>query len=139
MKHKEIISRLVSMQHWGDASFINLPMLYPSGSFVTVMINYIRDGVRVSDSGFAYREAESFGAGRSFSRTAQSVAEHHEIKVGKRSVYVDVQLHELERAIFDVSSASFTIAERIVERFSSDTEIEMSDILKEKLDHLFPN
>ena len=58
-----IAPKLVSCRNWGDASFISLPMVYPSGSFVTVRMTHISGGIRVSDSGFAYREAESFGAG----------------------------------------------------------------------------
>ncbi len=133
-----IAPKLVSCRNWGDASFISLPMVYPSGSFVTVRMTHISGGIRVSDSGFAYREAESFGAGRSFSKTARSVADATELQVGKRSIYVDVQNHEVERAIFDVSAASHSVAERIVSRASVFAEANISDALHEKLDHLFP-
>lgn len=134
----DILPNLISARHWDDASFINLPMLYPSGAFVTVKINYIRDGIRVSDSGFAYREAESYGAGRSFANTARSVADGIGVSVGRRALYVDVATHEVERAILDISAASHTVAERIVEKWSFEADLEISDALRVKLDHVFP-
>ena len=134
-----IVPSLVSSKTWGDASFINLPMSYPSVAFVTVRITHVPDGVRVSDSGFAYRETESFGAGRSFSRTAQSIVEEYELMLGKRSIYIDVPEHETERAILDVSAASHAVATRIISRISSDAEATISDELHERLDRLFPH
>ncbi|HGG65066.1 MAG TPA: hypothetical protein ENK34_10900 [Rhodobacteraceae bacterium] len=132
-----ILHRIISVQNWGDASFINMPMAYPSGAFVTVRLSWVEGGLRVSDTGFAYREADSFGAGRSFRKTAQSVAEDLGVSVGKRSIFVDVQRHEIERAVLDVSAASFTVAERIVARASSDASVEVIEALRVKLNHLF--
>lgn len=133
-----IIPSLVSFKAWGDASFVNLPMAYPSGSFVTIRLTHAPGGVRVSDSGFAYREIESFGAGRSFSKTAQSIAEEFDIMVGRRSVFADVPEHEVERAILDVSAASHAIANKIVSKVSSEAEATITDELHARLDRLFP-
>lgn len=133
----DITRRIVSVQNWGDASFINLPMIYPSGAFVTVRLSLIEGGLRVSDSGFAYREADSFGAGRSFRKTAQGVADDLGVKVGKTSIFVDAFRHEIERAVLDVSAASFTVAERIVARASREASVEVFEALKHKLDVVF--
>lgn len=132
-----IVPSLVSYQTWADASFISLPMVYPGGSFVTVRLTHVKDGVRVSDSGFAFKEADSFGAGRSFPYYARSISENYDVKVGKRTVFVDVRPHEVERAIFDVSAASLAIAEKIVEKASQDTEINISDALHDRLEIIF--
>jgi len=134
-----IAPRLVSAKHWSDATFINLPMLYPSGAFVTVRLSHAKDGIRVSDSGFAYREAESFGMGRSFARTARSLAEFYSVEVGSRSIFADVRAHEVERAIMDVSAASHATAKRILEKADDEGEIEMSEMLLNRLDVLFPS
>lgn len=134
-----IVPTLVSYRSWGDASFINMPLAYPSGAFVTVRLMHVRDGVRVSDSGFAYREADSFGAGRSFSKTAQSIAEEYDIEVGKRSVFIDVPEHQVERAILDVSAASHAIASRIVSRIAGEAEATISEELHDRLGKLFSN
>ena len=59
-----VANDLLTVRHWGDSSFINLPIAYTSGTFVTVKIDRVHDGVRVSDGGFAYRELESIGVGK---------------------------------------------------------------------------
>ncbi len=130
---------LVTWREGKDASFINLPILYPSGSFVTVRLTYVDSAsIRVSDSGFAYREAESFGATRSFPRTARSVGESFDVSVGKRVIFVDVPPTDVERAIFDVSAASREVAERIVSNVAFQDEAEISDVVHTKLDRIFP-
>jgi len=134
----QIAPSLVSWRDWADASFITLPIVYPSGSFVTVRLTYAPGGIRVSDSGFAFREAESFGAGRSFPNTARAIAEDFDIIVGKRAIYTDVPLEYIERAIFDVSAASHAVAERIVSNVAHDGEAAISDALHVKLDRIFP-
>ena len=134
----EIIPRLVSFQEAQNAGFMNLPMLYPSGSYATVRITYAPGGIRVSDAGFAYREVESFGAGRSFAKTARAEAEKAHLHVGKRSIYVDVPGEEVERAILDVSAASCSVAQDIISRVSYDEEDNIEDILHERLDRIFP-
>ena len=134
----EVLPRLVSYQRAQNAGFLNLPMLYPSGSYVTVRVTYAPGGIRVSDAGFAYREAESFGADRSFARTARAEAEKAHLHVGKRSIYVDVPGEEVERAILDVSAASCSVAQDIVSRVSSEEQESVDDVLHEKLDDIFP-
>lgn len=132
-----IAPRLVTAGKWSDATFINMPMVYPSGAFVTVRLSHTKGGIRVSDSGFAYREAESFGMGRSFSRTAQSISKLYEVEVGSRAIFVDVPVNEVERAILDVSAASHATAERIVEKADDEGEIEISELLLARLDSVF--
>lgn len=132
-----LIQRMVAVRHWHDASFINLPMVYPSGSFVTVRLTQAAGGVKVSDAGFAYQEADMLGAGRAFVNTAKAVACHYDVQVGSRSIFVDVKPDEVERAIFDVSAASHLVAERIVSRAVEDDEATISDVLRTRLDHLF--
>lgn len=128
---------MVTARHWHDASFINMPMVYPSGSRVTVRLSYAKGGIKVSDSGFAYREADFFGAGRSFGQTASSVAELYKIEAGKRSLFVDVPSHDLQRALFDVSAASHLTAQRIASRVAEDTEATLSEALVGRLNTLF--
>lgn len=129
---------LVTVKDYGDASFISLPMVYPSGAFVTVRLTHAPAGIRVSDSGFAYREIESFGAGRSFANTARALAEEHDVEVGPREVFVDVPVDQVERAIFDVSATSRAIAERIVANASQAAEIAIEEVLQDRLERVFP-
>lgn len=135
---RSLTERMVSTRHWHDASFINMPMVYPSGGFVTVQLSPAGRGIKVSDAGYAYREAELFGAGRSFSKTARTVARTYDVQAGLRAIYVDVSRQDVERAVFDVSAASFMVADRIVSRVSQDDEATISETLKGRLDRLFP-
>jgi hypothetical protein len=132
-----IVPNLVSVRDMGDASFIRLPLVFPSGAFVTVRLTHGRDGIRVSDSGFAYREAESFGATRSFAQTAKAIAKAHDVEVGRRSIFVDVHAEDVERAIFDVSAASHAVAERIVAKETGEAEVDISRTLHDRLDRVF--
>lgn len=136
-----IAPNLVSWRDWNDASFINLPLVYPSGSFVTVRLTYGPGGsIRVSDYGFAYREADSFGATRSFPITARAVAADFDVEVDRRSLFVDVSgPQEVERAIFDVSAASHATAKKIVSGVAFNGEAAIVDSLHAKLDRIFPS
>lgn len=134
-----IAPRLVSVKSWGDASFLSLPLAYPSGSFVTVRLSSVSGGVRVSDSGFAYRELESFGVGRSFARTARTISERFDLTVGRRSIYVDVPDEHVERAILEVGAASRDVADQIISRALKDAEADISEALHDKLARIFPN
>jgi hypothetical protein len=134
-----IATRLVSVKSWDDASFLSLPMTYPSGSFVTVRLTQVRDGIRVSDSGFAYRELESFSAGRSFSRTARGISERFNLNVDRRTIFVDVPNEEVERAVLEVGAASRDVAEQIIDRALRDAEADISEHLQQKLTRVFPD
>lgn len=128
---------LVSVRRVGDSSFINLPLVYPSGSPVTVRLDRVAKGVRVSDNGFAFRELESFGAQRSFGKTAATIAEPEAVEVGRRTVYVDVPLEEVERAICDVAAVSWQVADRIVGRLADEEAADVEEYLRERLVTVF--
>jgi hypothetical protein len=129
---------LVSVRHWGGSSFINLPLIYPSGSFVTVKLEQVgREAIRVSDNGFAYRELESIGVQRSFAKTANSIAEAESLEVNKRAIFVDVPHAQLSRAICDVAIASWQVADRIFSRAAEEDEAEIEDYLRQRLASVF--
>ena len=133
-----IVPRLISYEDGQHAGYLNLPMLYPSGAFVTVRIAQGPNGIRVSDGGFAYRELESVGANRSFPAKARSVAADVYLNVGERTIFADVAEDEVERAILDVSAASCLVAQDIIARTSEEHEESIADILHDKLESIFP-
>ncbi len=128
---------LVRVSHWGDASYVNLPIVMPSGSFATVRVTPSSDGFRVDDGGFAFREIESIGAERSFPKTAASVAEAEELSVNRRVIFVDAPQGGLVRAICDVGMASHDIATRIFASVVDADEAEIEDYLRDRLEHIF--
>lgn len=134
---KAAASELVSVRHLGGSSFINVPLLYPDGSFVTLKLDHAPHGIRVSDNGFAYRELEAIGAGRSWAKTAAPIAEAGNILVDKRTVFVDVKQEELVRAICDVALASWQIADKVYARAAEADEGEIEDYLRERLTEVF--
>lgn len=134
---KEAISDLVSIKQVGPSHFVRVPLLYPDGSFVTLRIDPIGDGVRVSDSGFAYREAEAIGAESSFGRTAKGIAQQADVSAGKRSISVDVPVSRLTRAVCDVSTVSWKVAETIYSRHDDKASEELDDHLRQRLAKVF--
>jgi hypothetical protein len=132
-------AELVYVRRHGGSSFINLPIIYPDGSFVTLKLDQSGSGIRVSDNGFAYRELEAIGAGRSFAKTASAIAEPLELLTDRRSVYADVSEEQLVRAICDVGLASWQIADRIYARAAEEDEAEIEDHLRTRLTKVFGN
>jgi hypothetical protein len=134
----EVAAReLVRVKKWGQISYINLPMILPSGSFATVRVSPIASGFRVDDGGFAYRELESVGMERSFGRTAAKVAEALDVDHNRRTLTVDVAPDDLFRAICDVGMASRDVAERVFSRLAEQDEAEIEDYLMERLAKIF--
>jgi hypothetical protein len=131
------VSELVQLRHIGGSSFVNIPLIYPDGSFVTLKLDQAPGGVRVSDNGFAYRELEAIGATRSFSKTASVVAETFDVQIDRRSVFVDVPFDQILRAICDVGLASWQIADRIYTRAAEQDEAEIEDYMRDRLTKVF--
>lgn len=117
--------------------YVNLPFLYPDGSFVTVRIDQAPGGIRVSDAGFAFREVDDLDAARSFSRTAKKIAEQTDVCVGDHIIYVEAPVKDAHRAIIDVATASWRVADQICRKIFEEDDGELSEDLSEKLIKLF--
>ncbi|WP_330083776.1 hypothetical protein [Methylocystis iwaonis] len=128
---------LVRVQEIGGSLYLNLPIIYPDGSFVTVKLDQSAGGITVSDAGFAYREAEDVGAHRSFRRTANKIAEDYGIIVGDRAVSTEATIDQIERAVADVAMASWRIATVITEKAMEEDESELSAELSSRLRSVF--
>lgn len=129
---------LVRVAHWGDSSFVNLPLICPDGSAVTVKLDLVEGGVRVSDNGFAYRILEAIGAQRSFARTAAAVAEGAELSVDRRTIFVDVSAEFAPAAICEVGIASWLVTDRIFQKLPDEESGEIEEHLLERLAVIFP-
>ena len=136
MAVRETVSGLVRADLINGTYYINLPIIYPDGSFVTVRIDQVETGVRVSDSGFAYLQADDIGVGKSFPRTARRVSNEFDVSVARNSIFADVTLEQLHRAIIDVGCASWKVADAIASSIQED-DSDLLDELKEKLKRVF--
>jgi hypothetical protein len=138
---KEAVERaaaeLVRVSFWGQTSFINLPLIFPSGSQATVRVTGAGNTFGVDDGGFAYRELAAVGAERSFAKVAPRFAKFEGLEVGKRTVSVVVHEDGLVRAICDVGVASFAIASDVYERLADEGAAEIEDYLRERLESIF--
>ncbi len=134
---QELARDLVRSERVNGVWYVNLPMSYPDGSFVTVRIDPTSGGVRVSDAGFAYREADRLEAGESFGRVAKSIAGHLEASVADRTVFVVAEVDGLERAVMDVAEASWKIADKISSRVWDRDEERLPEPLRARLAALF--
>jgi hypothetical protein len=129
---------LISVHHFGHSSSLNLPLLYPDGSAVTLKIDPVGgNGTRVSDGGLSYRELEAIGAETSFPNTAQTVADEMGLLTNRRLIYVDTDTDGLFRAICDVAVASWRVVDTIYRRVASREETDIEDVLRERLVHIF--
>ncbi len=133
----ETVAELVRAKRINGSFFVNFPMLYPDGSFVTVRIDQAPGGLRVSDHGFAYREADDVGFARSFKRTANKIAEGTSVSVGDRIIFAIATPDQLHRAICEVAEVSWKVAEFICLRAFDEDEEVLSDELNERLVRVF--
>lgn len=135
---RAVAARLVSVRDWGSSSFINLPLIYPGGGFVTIKLEQVKaDTFKVSDNGFAFREIESIGAQRSFAKTALGLVEPMSVVLDRRAISTEASSQELERAICDVAMASWQVADRICNRPADEDEGEIEEYLKDRLSTIF--
>jgi len=65
------------------------------------------------------------------------VSERFDLDVSQRSIFVDVPVDDVERAVLEVGAASRDVAEHIIDRALKDSEADISDDLREKLTRIF--
>lgn len=130
-------SELVRVSNWGSSSYVNLPLIMPSGSAATVRISLSEKGFRVDDGGFAFRELESIGAERSFPKTAAKYAAYEGLETDRRLIFTYATQNNLVRAICDVGTASFAVADEIYRRLGDEGAAEIEDYLRERLESIF--
>lgn len=129
----------VSVRHWGDYHFVNLPIVMPSGSQATVRVWRTANGFKVDDGGFAYRQLESIGSERSFAKVAGAVASESGVACDRRTIFYDCNEDDLAVAIQLIALASRDVAERVYSKQAAVEDNEIEDFLRERVSRLFPN
>lgn len=132
------VRQLVSVSHWSRAWFVSLPIFYPGGGAVTVKIEHDgRETFSVNDNGFAYREVESLGADRSFSKTANRVALEDGVRANRRLIFADATTVQLAVIISKVGVASWKVAHHICEKVAEHEESVIAQGLYDRLVAIF--
>lgn len=128
---------MVAVRHWGDVSFVSLPLFGPDNSPVTVRVTRDMTGFRVDDAGATHRELDRFGMGRSFSSTAPRVAARDDLSVIDKVIVGYADENDLERAIADVGLAAWSVADRVYAGVEDAGEEHLEDSLRERLVRVF--
>jgi len=134
---KEAVGKLVTVSYSRRGTYIHLPIFYPSGAAATVLVSDEGSDFRVSDAGFAYREAELVGVELGFARRAKRIAEDLGFEVSSRALSARANELQLAGTIAEVGAASVNIAVELVARAADSTEIELAEHLQERLAKVF--
>lgn len=128
---------LVRLQKVNGSSYINLPLLYPDGSSVTIKIDQVNKGLRVSDDGFAFRDAEDVDAVRSFGQNKKGIAEEFGVEFGGKCIFLNTSADGLFEAVCDVATASWQIAARVYSRLPDEDDVELECEVGARLKAIF--
>jgi hypothetical protein len=134
-----VARELVTTEHFGSASLIKTPMMYPSGAAAVVQVTQHHDRFFVTDMGLGQMEADMIGASVLYANSAKPLAEHFGIRFDNHAFFVaEANQEQLAGAVTIVANcsseaaalAAFKAAER---RFEED-----SDVLYRRLATVFP-
>lgn len=133
------VSRLTSVRHDADGSFVTMPHMYPSGGSVVIWIDRFPPHYLVSDYGFGARECEIMGADRrQFVRHAAPVAEGSGVELAPDGAFqVSVSEGQLEGAIKAIAACSLDVATSFAHRRQQRSRSDAKAILVTKLERLF--
>lgn len=132
------VQGLVRASHVNGSTLVSLPISYPTGTAVGVRIDPAPGGYIVSDFAFGYREAESFGAERSFVAQVKKFLERYHLEYGSgHQIKVFARADQLRAAIKMVAAASFGTVQKVYESAPEWDEEEVSADLYQRLVRLF--
>lgn len=135
----EAVRGLVSVRHEASGSFIDTPLMYPSGGSVVVWVRREEPHYFVSDFGFAFKECVIMGADRrQYVSRAEVVAEAAGVNLGKDGAFeVLVSEGQLKGAIKAVANCAQETTLRFAHRIFQRRRADVGTIVQEKLIRLF--
>ncbi len=130
---------LADARHAQDASFIRLPILYPSGSLAVVRIDPHQDGrFLVSDMGLGFQEADLLGGDRVFRHAAPAIAAHAGIRFDRQSFQaLDIRPEQLVGAVTTVAACSHEAVMMTAFKLEERKRADAADRLYDRLTRLF--
>jgi hypothetical protein len=114
---------IMSAAHRAEGSYVQTPLLYPSGSAAVVRVSGGPETYFVTDFGLGYSEAEMMGATLTYIRKARRVGESAGVSFDDRSFFaIEVSRDRIPGAIVTIANCSveaasltaFSIAERVL-------------------------
>lgn len=131
------VEGLVRVRHWGDVSYVSLPLFGPDNSPITVRVSKDMAGFQVDDAGATYNALHRLGLGRSFSGVAPHVVDAHDVGVSDHALVAFADEAALEAAITDVALTAWTIFDRIYGKLDEAGEEALEASLRERLASIF--
>lgn len=129
---------LADTRHERQASFINLPVMYPSGSMVVVRIDPHHDGCfLVSDIGLGFQEADLMGAGKIYAHSAPAVAVRAGVHFDHQAFSLGVRQDQLAGAVAVIAACSQEAVQVAAFRLDERQKADAADRLCERLFRLF--
>jgi hypothetical protein len=121
----ELMRELVSADHRPEASFIQTPLLYPSGATVVVRVDEHASEFFVSDMGLGYQEADMMGASLTYARHARHIADSAGVRFDEHAFFtLQVARDQLAGAVMTIANCSLeattVAAYRLAERKTAD-------------------
>lgn len=133
---EKLAKDLVRIRPGGRGAVITTPVLFPSGSHVTVLVSLNGDRCLITDDGAAFGEADLMGAANIFRRAAKKTAEEAGVKFNSYEIFEAEAKPEraagMIAIIADAARRSVQLtSERLAKKIEVDTRETMLDQLRE--------
>jgi hypothetical protein len=130
---------LADARHEHDASYISLPVLYPSGSMAVVRIEPHQDGrFLITDMGLGFQEADLLGGAKVFGHAASAIAAHAGVKMDRHAfLLTDVRREQLVGAVSIIAACSQEAVQLTAFKLEERKRADAADRLHERLTRLF--
>jgi hypothetical protein len=133
-----VAREIVSTEHFGSASLVKVPLLYPSGAGAVVQITPNQDRFFVSDMGLGHQEAEMMGASVMYANSAKPIADHFGVRFDNQAFFVaEANREQLASAVTIIANCSVDAASQAAMKAAERRFEEDSDILYKRLVSVF--
>jgi hypothetical protein len=134
-----VARELVTTEHFGSASLIKTPMMYPSGASAVIQVTQHGDRFFVTDMGLGQMEADMIGASVLYANSAKPLAEHFGIRFDNQAFFVaEANRTQLAGAVTIVANCSSEAAALAALKAAERRFEEDSDVLYRRLATVFP-
>jgi hypothetical protein len=129
---------IVSAAHRPEGSYVNLPILYPSGSAAVVRVSGGPDRYFVTDFGLGYSEAEMMGADRTYVRQAKTIGRNSGVAFDEHAFFViEVPRDRIPGAIVTVANCSIEAVTLCAYKMAEKASVDASEFLIARLEAVF--